>query len=64
MDSLVQTVKRRKFEGTEYEERIRLLDNLMKASEMGRDRNYYRGFWAYGSGINILRLILMETERN
>jgi len=44
MDSLVQTVKRRKFEGTEYEERIRLLDNLMKASEMGRDRNYYRGF--------------------
>lgn len=29
----------KKFEGTEYEELIRLLDNPMKAAEMGRNRN-------------------------
>lgn len=28
--------KQKKFKGTEYEERIRLLDNPMKAAEMGR----------------------------
>ena len=27
----------KKFEGTEYEEKIRLLDNPMKAADMGRD---------------------------
>jgi ribA/ribD-fused uncharacterized protein len=30
----------KKFEGTEYEERIRLLDNPMKAAEMGRDHTF------------------------
>ncbi len=29
----------KKFEGTEYEEKIRLLDNPMQAAEMGRDRS-------------------------
>ena len=29
----------KKFEGTEYEELIRLLDNPMKAAEMGRNHN-------------------------
>lgn len=50
----------KKFEGTEYEEKIRLLDNPMKAADMGRDHSLIlRNDWEDVKD-NIMRKAVIE----